>query len=153
MSSSSPPPRAAESHDDGTNIFEISGVVKWFNQKRQFGFVLPDNGMSDALLHLECLRTSGHETVNDGARIVCEVKRLGTGLRVQRVISVDSSNTSPRIRRRQEIPAQDVQSIGPVRAQVASFNRMRVAGGLEFLQHFHRRQWPPRRPRRTAGVE
>ena len=40
-------------------ILRISGFVKWFDVGRGYGFVIPDNGLPDVLLHLSCLKRDG----------------------------------------------------------------------------------------------
>ena len=35
--------------------------MKWFDVARGYGFVIPDNGMPDVLLHLSCLKRDGYE--------------------------------------------------------------------------------------------
>src|ERR1700738_1889878 len=78
--------------DDATaSIIEISGVIKWFDVSKGFGFIVPDNGMPDVLLHVTCLRRDGFQTVYEGARIVCEVLQRPKGLQAFRVISMDDS--------------------------------------------------------------
>lgn len=55
-----------------TSAFEISGTVKWFSATKGFGFIVPDNGLPDVLLHVTCLQQGGFQTAYEGARIVCE---------------------------------------------------------------------------------
>ena len=54
------------------SVIEISGVIKWFDVSKGFGFIVPDNGMADVLLHVTCLRRDGFQTAHEGARIVVE---------------------------------------------------------------------------------
>ena len=56
------------------NLIEVSGVIKWFDVSKGFGFIVPDNGMADVLLHVTCLRRDGFQTAYEGARVVCEVQ-------------------------------------------------------------------------------
>ena len=37
-------------------IIHVTGFVKWFDVARGYGFIIPDNGMPDVLLHLSCLK-------------------------------------------------------------------------------------------------
>ena len=46
--------------DATANVIEISGVIKWFDVSKGFGFIVPDNGMADVLLHVTCLRRDGY---------------------------------------------------------------------------------------------
>ena len=37
--------------ETATNLIELTGVIKWFDVAKGFGFIVPDNGMPDILLH------------------------------------------------------------------------------------------------------
>src|SRR3954469_11327011 len=37
--------------DAAANLVEISGVIKWFDASKGYGFIVPDNGWPDVLLH------------------------------------------------------------------------------------------------------
>ena len=58
--------------ETATDLIELTGVIKWFDVSKGFGFIVPDNGMPDVLLHVTCLRRDGYQTAYEGARIVCE---------------------------------------------------------------------------------
>ena len=46
--------------DDATaTVIELSGVIKWFDVSKGYGFIVPDNGLPDILLHVTCRRMSG----------------------------------------------------------------------------------------------
>src|SRR5579864_2974091 len=59
--------------ESAANVIEVSGVIKWFDVAKGYGFIIPDNGMADVLLHVTCLRRDGYQTAYEGARVVCEV--------------------------------------------------------------------------------
>jgi len=44
------------SDDLNAEIFEIAGSIKWFDASKGYGFIVPDNGLPDVLLHVTCLR-------------------------------------------------------------------------------------------------
>jgi CspA family cold shock protein len=46
----------ADPLDSNIRIVQVSGLVKWFDVGRGYGFIIPDNGMQDVLLHLSCRR-------------------------------------------------------------------------------------------------
>lgn len=46
-----------------------NGIVKWFNPAKGFGFIQPDNGGTDAFVHISALERAGMTTLNEGARI------------------------------------------------------------------------------------
>ena len=61
--------------NDALDLVEITGVIKWFDVAKGFGFIIPDNGMQDVLLHVTCLRRDGYQTVLEGARVVALIQR------------------------------------------------------------------------------
>ena len=54
-------------------LSEMSGSIKWFDVGKGYGFIVPDDGGADILLHVTCLRRDGHQSAYEGARVVCEV--------------------------------------------------------------------------------
>ena len=62
-----------------TDVFEVSGTVKWFDPSKGYGFIAPDEDLPDVLLHVTCLRRAGFQTACEGARAVCEVVRSSEG--------------------------------------------------------------------------
>ena len=117
--------------ETAANLIELSGVIKWFDVSKGFGFIVPDNGMPDILLHVTCLRRDGFQAAYEGARIVCEVQQRARGLQAFRVISMDESTAvhpaeMPPPRTHVTVTATS----GLERAQVKWFNRLRGFGFL-----------------------
>src|ERR1035437_9008608 len=56
--------------ESAANLVEISGVIKWFDASKGYGFIVPDNGWPDVLLHVTVLRRDGYQTAYEGARLV-----------------------------------------------------------------------------------
>jgi CspA family cold shock protein len=117
--------------DEATSVIELSGVIKWFDVAKGYGFILPDNGLPDVLLHVTCLRRDGFQTAYEGARVICEVLQRPKGLQAFRVLSMDEStavhpSTMP--------PARTHVTVTPTsgleRAIVKWFNRLRGFGFL-----------------------
>ena len=50
-----------------------TGKVKWFDAKKGFGFITPDEGGKDAFLHVSALQAAGVESVNDGQAVTYEL--------------------------------------------------------------------------------
>ena len=65
-----PQPTGDVGDDSTATIIELSGVIKWFDVSKGYGFIVPDNGLPDILLHVTCLRRDGFQTAYEGARIV-----------------------------------------------------------------------------------
>ena len=68
---------------DGANVVEVVGVIKWFDVSKGYGFIVPDTGMADVLLHVTCLRRDGYQTAYEGSRVVCEALAGPKGLQGQ----------------------------------------------------------------------
>lgn len=84
--------RLALTADGGpADLYEISGSIKWFDVAKGYGFIVPDDGGPDVLLHVTCMRRDGFQTAAEGARVVCEVQRRAKGAQAFRVISLDES--------------------------------------------------------------
>lgn len=118
-------------NDVAANLIELTGVIKWFDASKGYGFIVPDNGLPDILLHVTCLRRDGFQTAYEGARIVCEVLQRPKGYQAFRILSMDESTA---IHPAQMLPPRThvtvVATSGLERAQVKWFNRLRGFGFL-----------------------
>jgi cold shock protein len=117
--------------DTATDLVELTGVIKWFDVSKGFGFIIPDNGMPDVLLHVTCLRRDGFQTAYEGARVVVEVSQRAKGLQAFRIVSMDESTA---LHPAQMLPPRTHVTVtatsGLERAQVKWFNRLRGFGFL-----------------------
>jgi len=69
-------------------LVEVAGRVKWFDVGKGYGFIVPEDGGGDVLIHVTVLRRDGFTTLNEGARVVAEAQRRDRGLQVLKVLSV-----------------------------------------------------------------
>jgi CspA family cold shock protein len=117
--------------DAAANLVEVTGVIKWFDASKGYGFIVPDNGWPDVLLHVTVLRRDGFQTAYEGARIVCECVQRAKGYQAFRIVSMDESTA---IHPAQMLPPRTHVSVtatsGLERAQVKWFNRLRGFGFL-----------------------
>lgn len=126
-------PETAGGIDDATSVdvIELAGVIKWFDVSKGFGFIVPDNGMPDILLHVTCLRRDGFQTAYEGARVVVEAVPRPKGLQAFRVLSMDETTA---LHPSQMPPPRTHVTVAPTsgleRAQVKWFNRLRGFGFL-----------------------
>jgi len=51
----------------------VSGTVKWFNEKKGFGFIQQDGG-GDVFVHHSAITMSGFRTLAEGDRVSFEVE-------------------------------------------------------------------------------
>lgn len=127
-------PRTAGSPDDASEepagLVEVTGSIKWFDASKGYGFIVPDDGGPDVLVHVTCLRRDGFQTAMEGARVVCEAVQRAKGRQAFRVLSLDLSTAvhappqPPRTRTVVEPKS------GFERATVKWFNRLRGFGFL-----------------------
>ena len=117
--------------DAAANLVEISGVIKWFDASKGYGFIVPANGWPDVLLHVTVLRRDGFQTAYEGARIVVECVQRAKGYQAFRIVSMDESTA---IHPAQMLPPRTHVTVtatsGLERAQVKWFNRLRGFGFL-----------------------
>ena len=46
-----------------------TGTVKWFNSQKGFGFIQPDNGGSDAFVHISAVERAGRGMLSEGQKV------------------------------------------------------------------------------------
>jgi CspA family cold shock protein len=51
----------------------ITGVVKWFNNAKGFGFITPDNGEKDCFVHYSAISGKGFKSLEDADRVEFEI--------------------------------------------------------------------------------
>ena len=49
-----------------------TGVVKWFNATKGFGFIQPDGGGKDVFVHISAVEKAGLSGLNEGAKVSYE---------------------------------------------------------------------------------
>jgi cold shock protein len=86
--------RVAQSDEGPVGLVEIAGRVKWFDAAKGYGFVVPDSGEADVLIHVTVLRRDGFSALREGARVVAEAQRRERGLQVFRVLSIAEPDPS-----------------------------------------------------------
>ncbi len=62
-----------------------TGMVKWFNETKGFGFITPDDGGADLFAHFSEIQGSGFKTLKDGQRVTFEVKQGPKGLQASAI--------------------------------------------------------------------
>ncbi len=50
-----------------------TGIVKWFNAKKGYGFIVPEAGEKDIFVHVTQLEKSGINRLSDGQRVKYEL--------------------------------------------------------------------------------
>ncbi len=50
-----------------------TGTVKWFNNRKGYGFITPDEGEQDIFVHISAVQKAGLRTLKEGAKISYEL--------------------------------------------------------------------------------
>ncbi len=62
-----------------------TGVVKWFNDQKGFGFITRDAGGADVFVHHKAINASGRRTLHEGDRVEFAVVKGDKGLQAEEV--------------------------------------------------------------------
>jgi CspA family cold shock protein len=109
-------------------IIQVTGFVKWFDVARGYGFIIPDSGMPDVLLHLSCLKRDGFEAPLEGTRVECDAVERQKGYQCLRVHKVDTSTAIHPVERVARTHVNVDASSQWVLVKVKWFNRARGFG-------------------------
>ena len=50
-----------------------TGTVKWFNKRKGYGFITPDEGEQDIFVHISAVQKAGLRTLKDGTKLSYEL--------------------------------------------------------------------------------
>jgi len=64
-----------------------TGTVKWFNEKKGFGFITPDDGGEDLFFHQTNIAGEGFRTLADGQKVEYEPAQGKKGMEATEVKS------------------------------------------------------------------
>lgn len=74
----------------------LTGVVKWFDPIKGYGFLIPEDGSEDVLIHFSVLRELGRRTLPEDATMGCLVVRRVRGRQAQKITMLDlTTATAP----------------------------------------------------------
>ncbi len=117
--------------DPVADVIEVRGRVKWFDMAKGFGFIVPDNGLADVLLHVTVLRRDGYQAAPEGSEVVCQAQNRPRGLQVFRILSMDESTAVHPAQLPMARTHQLVETVGGFEIVVVKwFNRVKGFGFL-----------------------
>lgn len=77
----------------------IEGVVKWFDPKKGFGFIVGPAGQ-DIFAHFTCIEGQGYRILRDGGRVEYDAVETEKGWHATRVVRLDDPEVVVRPNRR-----------------------------------------------------
>ena len=51
-----------------------TGIVKWFNGQKGYGFIQPDNGGKDVFVHISAVERAGLRDLQEGQKVTYDVQ-------------------------------------------------------------------------------
>ena len=63
-----------------------SGTVKWFNNAKGYGFIVPEGGGEDVFVHYSTIDGSGFKTLKEGQQVQYEAAESPRGVQTTRVV-------------------------------------------------------------------
>ncbi|MBN2157452.1 MAG: cold-shock protein [Candidatus Lokiarchaeota archaeon] len=79
-----------------------TGTVKWFNSRKGFGFITPEEGEKDVFVHYSAIKTGEGEfaSLNENDKVEYEVVETEKGLEARDVVVTEKAPFQPRRRER-----------------------------------------------------
>ena len=56
-------------------IYMATGVVKWFNDQKGFGFIQPEAGGADVFVHISAVERAGLRSLSEGQKVSYELEQ------------------------------------------------------------------------------
>ena len=90
-----------------------TGVVKWFDVTRGFGFVVSDNSeLGDVLVHFTVLQEHGRRSLPEGARVECVAVKRNRGFQAREIIASAPASAAAALEQMRDPEANaDVESL------------------------------------------
>ena len=51
----------------------VTGIVKWFNSSKGFGFIAPEDGGDDLFVHYSEIKSDGYASLDEGQKVEFEI--------------------------------------------------------------------------------
>ena len=74
-----------------------TGTVKWFNNAKGFGFILPEGGGADIFAHYSSIDMDGYKTLKAGQTVSYETVNGPKGLHASNIHPTDDAGTAESI--------------------------------------------------------
>ena len=66
-----------------------TGIVKWFNDGKGFGFITPDEGGKDLFAHFSAIQGEGHKSLRENQKVSFDVTAGAKGPQAVNIKALD----------------------------------------------------------------
>ncbi|EJD6376128.1 MULTISPECIES: cold shock domain-containing protein CspD [Providencia] len=74
-----------------------TGIVKWFNNAKGFGFICPADGGEDIFAHYSCIQMDGYRTLKAGQKVQFSVTIGPKGNHADLIVPINTENVPDNI--------------------------------------------------------
>jgi CspA family cold shock protein len=90
-----------------------SGTVKWFNNAKGYGFIVPKSGGDDVFVHYSTIDGSGFKTLKEGQTVHYDASQSPRGVQTTRVVGdAESAETSTQTQTQIKTPNYEEELAG-----------------------------------------
>ncbi|WP_370978516.1 cold shock domain-containing protein CspD [Agaribacterium sp. ZY112] len=72
-----------------------TGTVKWFNNAKGFGFILPEDGGDDLFAHYSSIEMDGYKTLKAGQAVTYEISDTDKGGHAKSIKLAEGEHSQP----------------------------------------------------------
>ncbi|KJL26657.1 cold-shock protein [Microbacterium azadirachtae] len=62
-----------------------TGIVKWFNSEKGFGFISPDDGTADVFAHFSAITGDGYRNLEENQKVSFDAERGPKGMQAANI--------------------------------------------------------------------
>jgi cold shock protein len=66
-----------------------TGEVKWFNNAKGWGFILPEEGGEDIFVHFSAIHGTGYKTLTPGQKVCFDLEKGEKGMHAANVVNLN----------------------------------------------------------------
>jgi cold shock protein len=70
-------------------LYMTTGIVKWFNDGKGFGFITPDGGGKDVFAHFSAIQGDGHKSLRENQKVSFDVTTGPKGNQAANIRALD----------------------------------------------------------------